>query len=166
MIPPIRRWSAPIECATPPCPAAPMPRTRARRPDPDTTDPHPPHTRPPAPSHRPRPTPGSLRRERLNDAIPRTRRSRCTPDSYAPATFFPHCRRPRTAPGQRRRDRWPGDHLHAARLRPQTATADSPEAPPLPAAIDRARSAAEGRSVLVVEDLDLDHPVHHGQDRQ
>ena len=33
-------------------------------------------------------------------------------------------------------------------------------------AIDRARSAAEGSSVLVVEDLDLDHPVHHGQDRQ
>ena len=45
--------------------AAPMPHIRARRPRPDTADPHPPHTRPHAPSHHSRPTPGSLRRERL-----------------------------------------------------------------------------------------------------
>ena len=52
-------------CST--APARPMPRIRARRPRPDTADPHPPRTRPPAPSHRSRPIPGSLRRERLGD---------------------------------------------------------------------------------------------------
>ena len=52
-------------CST--APARPMPRIRARRPRPDTADPHPPRTRPSAPSHRSRPIPGSLRRERLGD---------------------------------------------------------------------------------------------------
>ena len=41
-------------CST--VPALPMPRTRARPPRPDTTEPHLPRTRPPAPSHRSRPS--------------------------------------------------------------------------------------------------------------
>ena len=101
-----------------------------------------------------------------NDAIPRERRSSRAPESYAPATFFRTVDapgllpdsgggtsgqeiisvQPADAPGLRRRS--------FRRLRRSRT------------AIDRARSAAEGSSVLVVEDLDLDHPVHHGQDRQ
>ena len=90
MIPPIRRWSAPIECATLP-PAALPPRCRTSGPDgPAPT----PRTRtrhtPALPHHRitlgpPRDPSGE---KGVDDAIPRECRSSRAPESYAPATFF------------------------------------------------------------------------------
>ena len=58
-------------CST--APALPMPRTRARPPRPDTTEPHLPRTRPPAPSHRSRPS-WSLRTPLVPRRAPRTRK--------------------------------------------------------------------------------------------
>ena len=77
-------------CST--APARPMPHIRARRPRPDTADPHPPHTRPPAPSHRSRPTPGFFRRERLGDPERARRSIRWTVAGFASTSLNPRAR--------------------------------------------------------------------------
>ena len=97
---------------------------------------------------------------------------------------FPHRQRPRTAtagPQDRRSSpRGPGDAdqddavggggLDRPRAGPVTPPnrddGDCRRPRRSRAAIDWVRTVTEGSSVLVVEDLDLHHPVHHGQGRQ